>query len=316
MTQGLATDTMLSDAVMRAGFEGATVTPGPPALASPSCKALESASCFVARPLGAHFVKVMHPEMTDAFDLPAAMALATAAGAAGVGPPVSWSDPSRGAIAMEALTLGEGWRTANQYILQDDAVLAATMKAVNALHNCAGITSVFDPFSKIDAGLARADACGANLPDDIVWLRRLIAEIEPLKVSATLAPCRNDGAASNVMIGPDNEVRLIDFDRAGLNDPLYDVGVLLAEVTEFESEMKAGFIVYDGGFDPARFARAMLWSNVDDLLHAVSARVLARVSARTGLEWLKYSEWRLMRLRMSLNHPQFEERLRIAGVSK
>lgn len=316
MTDALATDAMVQEALSLAGLGDASLTPGPAALASPSYKALESASVFASGPDGVQFVKVMHPEMKDAFNLASAAALARTAGDAGVGPRVTWSDPERGAIAMEALTADAGWRTADQYLLQDEAVVAAVMTTVRALHERTDHTVRFDPFARIDATMAQAERVGAPLPSDVRWLRRLVAEIEPLADTAQLAPCRNDGSASNLMIGPDHAVRLIDFDRAGLNDPLYDVGALLAEVTEFEHDMKPGFVAYDGSYDEARFARAMLWSYVDDMLHALSARVMAHTSVRTGLEWLKYGEWRLMRLRMALNHPQFEEKLRIAGATR
>jgi thiamine kinase-like enzyme len=189
------------------------------------------------------------------------------------------------------------------------------MATLRALHERTSVDVRFEPFARIDAALAEAASIGAPLPTDINWLRRLIAEIEPLSGLAALAPCRNDGSASNLMVGPGKTVRLVDFDRAGLNDPLYDVGVVLAEVTEFESDMKAGFVAYSGAFDEVGFARAVLWSYVDDLLHALTAVIMAHTSVRTGLEWLKYSEWRLMRVRMGLNHPNFEEKLRIAGAT-
>ena len=37
---------------------------------------------------------------------------------------------------------------------------------------------------------------------------------------------------------------------------------------------------------------------------------MAHVSARGGIEWLKYGEWRLMRLRLALNHPDYEQMIR------
>lgn len=314
MNPALVTDEMLAGAVSGAGLSGGDMRPGPIALASPSYKALESASVFVTSPDGPRFIKVMHPEMSSTFDLATADMLAVAAGRAGVGPHVTWSDPTQGAIAMEALTEKDGWRTANQHCLQSPAVLASAMAMIRTLHKKTSLKVNFNPFTQIDVAIGGADRTGAPLPDDTLWLRRLVAQIEPMALGVKRVPCRNDGSASNILVGPGDTVLLIDFDRAGLNDPLYDVGVLLAEVTDFESDMKAGYMAYAGDFDEAGFARARLWSFVDDMLHAVWARQMAHGSVRTGLEWLKYSEWRFMRLRMALNHPQFEEKLRTAGV--
>ncbi|WP_414898907.1 phosphotransferase [Rhodovulum sp. YEN HP10] len=310
MSGALVTNEMMAAACAAAGLACDGAGPGPAPLASPSYLALESASILT----GEVFLKVMHPEMREGFDLDAAMTLAHQAGAAGVGPQVLWSDAAQGAIAMEALTEADGWRRAMQKDLQEPPVLAGAMAALKALHATPALATRFDPFAQIDAQIAEFGRIGAPLPDDIDWLRRLIGAAEPvLRTGATLAPCRNDGAASNLMLGPGGTVLLVDYDRAGMNDPLYDLGVLLAEATDFERDMQAGYAAYAGGVDDAGFARARLWSFVDDMLHALWARLKARTSVRGGVEWLKYGEWRLMRLRMALNHPQFEQKIRLAG---
>lgn len=312
MSGALVSDTEVSSALRAAGLPaGVQAAPGPAPLASPSYKALESRSVLTSGPEGAVFLKVMHPEMRAGLDLDAAMQLAKQAGTAGVGPKVLWADPASGAIAMEALSADGGWSTANQYSLQDPSFLAAAMEALRKLHLTAALAYRFDPFAQIDAIIARTRQLGAPLPDDILWLRRLIAEIEPMMDGTPLAPCRNDGSASNLMAGATGEVRLVDFDRAGMNDPLYDVGALLAETTDFERDMRAGYTAYAGAFDEAGFARARLWSFVDDMLHALWSRLNAHTSARGSVEWLKYGEWRLMRLRMALGHPGLEEKIRI-----
>lgn len=304
---GLVDDMMMAEAVAAAGLTMALAVPGPSALASPSYKALESRSVLI----GEVFVKQIHPEMRSGFDLTAAMLAAQRAGEVGAGPKVITFDAEAGFIAMQALNVG--WSTAHQGNLQDAAVVASAMAALRAFHQTAPLPSRFDPFAQIDALLAELARLSVALPDDIAWIRRLIAQVEPLRDTGTLAPCRNDGSASNLMLGPGGAVMLVDFDRAGMNDPLYDVGSLLAEVTDFERDMRPGYVAYAGAWDEAGFARARLWSHVDDLLHALWARRHAQTSQRRNIEWVKYGEWRLMRVRMALRHPHFEEKIRIAG---
>lgn len=303
---GLVTDEMMAATVADAGLSMNGAQPGPDPLASPSYKALESRSLLI----DGIFVKRLHPEMRDGFDLTSAMQAARQAGEVGAGPRVLWSDVETGAIAMEAL--GNDWCTATQFSLQDPGLLTAAIQAMKAFHATAPLPGRFDPFALIDAQIHGLKRIGATLPDDILWLRRLVAQIEPLMDGVALAPCRNDGSASNLMVGPEGQVKLLDFDRAGMHDPLHDLGCLLAEVTDFERDMQAGYIAYAGEFDIVGFSRARLWSHVDDMLHALWSRLKARTSQRHSLEWLKYGEWRLMRLRLSLMHPQFEERIRIA----
>lgn len=251
----LVTPDALAQAALAAGLDPALAQrPGPGPLASPSYRALESASVIVDSPEGGAFLKVMHPEMRAHFDLPTAMQLARQAAEAGVGPQVHWSDAGTGAIAMQALT-GPDWRTASQFTLQDPAVVAGTMEAMRRLHATAPLAHRFDPFARIDAQIAALDGLDA-LPDDILWLRRLTFQMQALCDDMPLAPCRNDGAASNLMTGPSGRVMLVDYDRAGVNDPMYDLGCLLAEITDFPHDMRAGFIAYAGRFDEAGFARS------------------------------------------------------------
>ncbi len=303
----LVDDKMMAEAVGAAGLSMADAVPGPAALASPSYKALESRSVVTQ---GA-FVKRMHPEMMRGFDLNAAMALASHAGQIGAGPEVIWHDASTGAIAMQWLS--DGWNTANQASLQEPQIVSEVMAALKVLHSTKALETRFDPFARIDALINDLEHEGAELPEDIGWLRRLIAQLEPMLETGTLSPCRNDGSSSNLLLGPNGAVKLIDYDRAGMNDPLYDVGCLLAEITNFERDMYPGYIAYSGRFDEAGFARARLWSYVDDLLHALWARLQAKTSQRGAVEWLKYGEWRLIRARMGLMHPQFEEKIRLSG---
>lgn len=304
----LVDDAMFAKAITAAGFSMDGAVAGPAALASPSYKALESRSVVI----GDVFAKQMHPEMRDGFDLDAAMLAAQHAGDVGAGPRVLCCDPQTGFIAMQALL--DGWVTADQGKLQDAQTLASAMASLKCFHQTAALPSLFDPFAQIDRLIDDLGPIDGALPDDVIWLRRLIAQIEPtLRDTGPLVPCRNDGSSSNLMLGPGGQVLLVDFDRAGMNDPLYDVGCLLAEVTDFERSMHAGYVAYAGTFDEVGFARARLWSHVDDLLHALWARHMAHSSERRMLEWLKYSEWRLMRVRMALMHPQFEEKIRIIG---
>lgn len=306
----LATHDALAAAARTAGITGET-HPGPGPLASPSYRAVESLSLIRDDAQAPTFVKLMHPEMRDGFDMAAAMQLARQAGDAGAGPRVLWADANLGAIAMEGLTPALGWHTATQLTLQRPAVVAHALRAMRLLHGTAPLAHRFDPFTLIDAQITALTGLGA-LPGDAFWLRRVVAQIEPLTEGVALAPCRNDGSASNLMVGAEDRVMLIDYDRAGMNDPLYDVGTLMTEVTEFPHEARAILAAYLGHFDESAFARARLWAVVDDMLHAFWSRRLAHSSVRRGIEWLKYGEWRLMRLRMALNDPGFEQLIRLA----
>ncbi|WP_138470737.1 phosphotransferase family protein [Poseidonocella sp. HB161398] len=299
-------------AAARPDLAGAPMAPGPAALASPSYLGLDSASARIAAPEGGLFLKVIHPEMRGRYDLGAAMQLAAGAGALGAGPEVLWSDAEAGAILMR--DPGPDWQSAKQDRLQDGGFVAAAMAQMRVLHGAAPLAHRFDPFAAIDRTVAEAAAGDVALPQDAGWVLALVETLRAPLMAAPVAPCRNDGSASNLLAGPGAaDVLLVDYDRAGMNDPMYDLGVLLAEITDFEAGMVAPAGAYMGAFDAQGFARARLWSIVDDVMHAFEARVAGARSVRGGIEWLKYSEWRIMRARLGLRHPQFEEKIRIIG---
>lgn len=302
----LVTQQMMAQTLAQADIRESNPSPGPGALASPSYWAVESCSVVA----GESFVKRMHPEVIGEFNLGSAMQLATQAGTCGAGPRVDWCDVATGAIAMEALV--DGWKTATQADLQISTNSASIVAAMQRLHATPTLAARFDAFQEIDKSLARFVQSETPLPDDIGWIRRVLGEYEFLRESGELVPCRNDGSASNIMIHTSSKVLLVDYDRAGMNDPLYDLGCLMWETTDCEHEMKPLYTLYCGEFNEAGFARARLWSCVDDLLHGLWARLLSFHSVRTSIEWLKYSEWRLLRLRMMLTHPDHAERLGLA----
>ncbi|WP_027349343.1 phosphotransferase [Halotalea alkalilenta] len=293
-----------------AGLPGAVLQPGPESVASPTCRAVDSLTYRLEHPTTHQplFLKIMHAEMRSFYDLDAAIAGAKLASDLGIGPRVVWADAALGAVLFERLEAG--WHTATLDRLQVPDILDQTLSRLARLHAAPPMAARFDPFARIDELSERAGALRLPLPDDFWWILRMVEAIGQATSAGPLAPCRNEGNASNLMISNAGAVMLLDFDRAGMNDPLYDVGVVLNEAHYFESEMRMAFSHYMGGEDPKAFNRARLYAIVDDVMCALWGLVAARTTTRKQIEFMKYGEWRLMRARLALNHPQFEEKLR------
>ncbi|MCB5410452.1 phosphotransferase family protein [Pseudogemmobacter faecipullorum] len=293
------------------GAGGAVTRPGPVALASPSGRGLEGEGVFLdLAGGGSGYLKLFHPEVLPFFDLATGFEVARRAGAAGIAPAVLWSDTAAGAILFAAAP--SGWREAKLSDYLSPALRQAKLTALRRLHELPATGQRFDAFARTDALIAEARARQIALPEDLAWCMELLEAARPVLEAAPLALCRNEGTVSNLLIGPGAGVMLIDFDRAGLNDPMYDLGAVLAEMCVEERDMEQAFLYYRGKSDPAGFARARIWSALDDLMHALYCRVLGHISGRKALEWLKFGEWRLMRARLMLSHPGFEEKIRIA----
>lgn len=283
-----------------------------PDVVSPVHRGVESAVWRVAAGSGDvdTVLKVMRADMRPFFDAQAAVAGVQMAGELGVGPAVRWADAEQGAVALDLLP--EDWRTAGLYDLQHEQTMASALAAVRRLHQGDALAAEFDVFAEVKRLEREARAEVDDLPPDLWRLMGDVADIGQAVHAAgrDLAPCRNDGAASNLMIGPDGSVMLLDFDRAGMNDPIYDLGVLIAEAHPFASEAARTVEIWCGRFEAAVLDRALLYGAADDLMWGLWGLIAAVRSPRRHVEFRKYGEWRLMRCRSVLADPRFEERLR------
>jgi thiamine kinase-like enzyme len=279
-----------------------------PDVISPVHRGVESALWLLRDPgTPDRVLKALRPDIRAEFDARSAVTAARAAGEAGVGPQVLWADETAGALLMEHL--GEGWRTATLADLQDAGTHAAVIAAAGRLHEVSADLRRHDVFAEIRDLQARATAAGVSLPSDTWWLADCAARVEAALAGRELPQvlCRNDGVSSNIMLGPGGSVRLLDYDRAGLNDPLYDVGVLLTETCAFETEIAARA---PHGLDQAALDRCILYGAMDDLMWALWSALQAVRSPRVHVEFRKYAEWRFLRCRTTLLDRRFEERLR------
>jgi len=282
---------------------------------SPMHMAVENDLWLVEEPgKKARVLRVLRGDMRADVVPEAMVEAARQAASLGVGPDILAAEGTAGALLMPQL--GAPWRTGSLYDLKGAAVRRGVIAATRCLHAGPALSKVFDPFTRLTTLMGRARQIGVPLPADADWLLDAAAQVRDAVTTspAQLVPCRNDGCASNIMIHEDGRVLLIDYDLAGMNDPAYDLGVLLAEATVFDDEAMAWVCDWQGSDDPTLLYRARMYGAVDDLAWAISAAINAKTSARITLEFRKYSEWRFMRSRTVLADRMFEMMVRrVAG---
>lgn len=296
------------------GFAGRQLryAPAVPGVASPSYHGVESTTYAVAlddEP-PAYFLKISAPEIAASIDHAAAFDAASKVAAIGLAPEPLHVDPQRGATLFHHL--GPDWRAARMDDVLKPDVLSAIIAAQNRI--AAGEAfgrdwSVFDGIRELYTIIVDDPSV---LPADAWWLVEAMAPIEAAISAAgiDLKPAQADPHPSNIMLGPDGAVKLVDFDMAANVDPYYPLGVILNEAFQFDSEMQAGLEMHDGAFRQGAFNRCRLYGAADDLYWALRGLLLDRLSPRKGLEFRKYAGWRFLRCRMLVNRPGFEELLR------
>jgi thiamine kinase-like enzyme len=258
----------------------------------------------------AFFLKITHPEARSGIDLGAVFEAASAAAALGVAPTPRYFLPEVGAIVFERLD--KPWRTAMMHDLQSLDVFADVVAAKKRLH--AGTRfkrdwSVFAGIRKVQAALADS---GTTVAPDAWWMRDTVADIEAAFRAAGTdsVPCHADGLASNIMIGLDGAIKLVDFDMACNTDPHYELGCLLNEAFVFEEQMRAALERTEGTAHETVLNRCRLYAIADDLYWGLWATLMDATSERRGIEFLKYSNWRLLRCRMAIRDYGFERMVR------
>ena len=259
---------------------------------------------------GDYFLKIVHPDVRAQVSVERVFAAATRAGMLGLSPMPLHCLAAQDAIVFDRLD--ESWQPARMDDLRRATVMEAAIAAKKGLHSQPSIGhrwSVFDGIREQFELLAKGSGIVTAL---FGWMIEAAGDIEAaLKAAGTdVAACHADGLASNIMVGPHDAVRLVDFDQACDTDPLYDIGVLLNEAYAFDEEVAAALEMFDGNVRETTFNRCRLYGIADDLYWALRSSGWAATTSRPGIEFLKYAQWRLLRCRMALQDQSFERMLR------
>lgn len=253
-------------------------------------------------------LKVFHDDQKPFID--AARSHAATAQAAGLGitpRPLFCTDR---ALAVELLP--SDWRTAAMDSLRDAGRMEKVIALKRRMHASTPLSGAQTVFERLRALKELMLAAGVAMPADLWWLQAGVDDIETTIAAAgyDTVPAHADGLASNVMYTDGGDVLLVDFDEARNVDPYYELGILLNEAFVFDSEMLPALEIFDGAVRQQSLARCRLYAVADDLYWGLWAAMMDAQSPRGGIEFQKYSNWRLLRCRMALRHPGFEERLR------
>jgi thiamine kinase-like enzyme len=137
----------------------------------------------------------------------------------GLGPRPVWRDAAAGLLLAEYL---EGNPLTELTIVQDQT-LAAVGKLLQKLHGCKPTVRVVDYAGYVDRYLLAADH-----PD-----RQQVAA-EALELidcwcsdSSRYVLCHTDPVAANFIYGTDGSLKMIDWEYAGLGEPVFDLAVVI-----------------------------------------------------------------------------------------
>jgi hypothetical protein len=288
------------------------IEPAIPILASPSWRGVDGFPWRATKKSNGEsiFIKVMDRDAELYIDVPCAFEAARRASDLGIGPRVMLADIQAGVLIME--DLNHGWRVGTLEQMLEPAIVDAVIAARRLFQAGKPLPRRKSVFDEIEHFYSAVVSAKAQIPVDAEWLveglRFAAAAFQGLDI--TPAPIHGDGNVSNILISDAGEVRLIDWDRATMADPLEDLGSFLVEAFAQEPEARDAFIRNTDALDEAAFNRARIYGVADDLRWGLIGALLAAKSARNTLEFYKFASWRFLRCRMAVREPRFGEALR------
>jgi len=283
---------------------------GTAGIASPVRLATEWAGFTVTAPWGQCYAKVLHDDMRALIDIERTARATQLAADCDVTPGVRLVDAAAGVLLLDALPANE-WRWARLDELMQPQRLQALWALKKQLH--AGTSPGFtrSPLQDIQHLRELCARDGVVLPVDHAWVSTCIdLAWTALQFTASPSvPLHGDGVASNVLIGPDGALQLIDFDYGGCFDPWYDVAISLNELYSFEAQWREGITVWAGHCRESDYARCRLYALINDWYWTLWGLWVGATSVR-ALEFSKVGQWTLLRCRLCLQDPRFEGWLR------
>ncbi|MFC5068904.1 phosphotransferase [Flaviflagellibacter deserti] len=212
---------------------------------------------------------------------------------------------------IEIFQFVEGYRASTNLDFMRPTVRMNALKGLKAFNDSPRLDLTKTIFDLIDEHLHQIAELDGYEPPDFAWLK---AQYENARaaVSASgldLVPCMNDTLAGNFMLGPDDEVMLVDFEYASNNDRAYELANWFGEMFFPRTVERELVEAYYGSCTPQIEARIAVMKALADLKWSSWAMVQERVSA-IDFDFHKYGVWKHMRARTVMHHPDWPEWLR------
>src|SRR5699024_1848155 len=163
-------------------------------------------------------------------------------------------------------------------------------------------------FSEIEYLITECKRERILLPTDIDTLVGLTREsrdaIDNLEIKRTL--CHRDVIASNVLLEPE-ATHLCDYDRAGDDDPIFELAVLLSDAYVTDTEWQTALNYIQLPTSPSLFARLKLYAAADDLASALRCILYSNRTSVERYEYMKYAGWRLLKARWIMYDSRYSD---------
>ena len=198
-----------------------------------------------------------------------------AAAEAGVGPKVLYYFPEHQVMILEFL---EG-KTMSKNALNQPGMPARIAQAVMQLHSAPRFLTDFDMFRLTEYYLAICKERNIRIPDGYSERMLLVRQIEEAinVLPLPTVPCNNDLLAENYIDDGEN-LRIIDYEYSGNNDPCFELGNTCQELQYNDEQIAEVCAVYFGLPSADKIARMKLNMIMSDVGWGLWAAIQADIS--------------------------------------
>jgi thiamine kinase-like enzyme len=232
-------------------------------------------------------------------DRHAELEAARAAAAAGVGPEVV--DFVEGCLVTRFLQ-GD---PIPEEVLQAEGVLAQVVRSIRAIHAVPSIPSTFPVFRIVERYRERAASRGVPIPDAYETAHDLADRIEQALERNPMLPatCHNDLLNANFLRDGDH-VWIVDYEYAGMGDPLFDLGNLSINNGFTEETQEILLRLYFGEVRDTHRARLGLMRVMSDFREAMWG-VIQQALSTLDVDYVGYADKHFRRLEVTASDERF-----------
>src|SRR5258708_6574209 len=170
-------------------------------------------------------------------------------------------------------------RTMSNELLGAPAMPSRIAASLKRLHAGPRFLLDFNMFRLTETYLKTVKAHDVRIPDGYYGRLSKVQEIENAMTvhSSAMVPCHNDLLAENY-IDDGRQLRIIDFEYSGNNDPCFELGNTCQELQYDEEQIAALCTAYFGAPSAGRIARMKLNMIMSDVGWGLWAAIQAKIS--------------------------------------
>ena len=226
-----------------------------------------------------------------------------AAAEAGVGPRVLHYLPEHDVMALEFIP----GQTMSNSLLAAPGMPSRIAASLRKLHAGPRFLTNFNMFRLIEFYLRMVDDHAVPIPQGYHGRLSLVQQIETAVTAHGLptVPCNNDLLAENY-IDDGRQLRLIDFEYSGNNDPCFELGNTCQELQYDQARFEELCATYFGTARRHLLARMRLFALMSDVGWTLWGAIQAKVS-QIDYDFWGYATGRWERAQSILDSPAFGE---------